>query len=159
MFQKTALALALAAFTACAARAQTPPHAAPPEGFKYLPAKDVDALTDKPGAGAHTAYLGDHENYFVEYASRTDSGNVAEVHEHWTHYVHILSGHGTLVYGGTVVNAKNTGPGQVRGDAISGGTTLAVQEGDFVQIPAGMPHLFTPAAGTKLHYVVFNARQ
>lgn len=159
MLQKIAFALVLTAFTYGTAGAQTPPHAAPPDGFRYLSAKDVDALTDNPAGGPKTAYLGDHENSFVEYASRTDSGNVAEVHAHWTHYIHILSGHGTLIYGGAVVNPKDTGPGQIRGDAISGGTSLALQEGDYVQIPAGMPHLFNPAPGTRMHYVVFNLRQ
>ena len=158
MSHRIIIALA-AALLAPAAMAQTAPHAAPPEPFKFLSAKDVAALTDKPGPGAKTAYLGDHENYFVEYATRTDMGNVPEVHTHWTHYIHILAGEGTLTYGGTVSNAKETSPGQIRGDAIMGGTSMAVHEGDYVQIPAGLPHLFNPAPGTKLHYVVFNTRQ
>lgn len=159
MGHRTAIALAMVTLMASAAVAQTTMHSTPPETFKFLSAKEVAALTDKPGPGAKTAYLGDHENYFVEYATRTDAGNVAEVHTHWTHYIHIIAGQGTLVYGGTVSNAKETGPGQVRGDFIVGGTSIAVHEGDFVQIPAGTPHLFNAAPGTKLHYVVFNARQ
>jgi len=134
-------------------------HSAPPEPFKFLSAKEVAALTDKPGPGAKTAYLGDHENYFVEYATRSDTGNVPEVHTHWTHYIHILAGEGMLTYGGTVSNPRETAPGQIRGDGIVGGTGMAVHEGDYVQIPAGMPHLFNPAPGTKLRYVVFNTRQ
>ena len=98
-------------------------------------------------------------DYFVEYANRTDAGNEAEVHDHWTHYIHILSGDTTLTYGGTVTNPRNTGPGQVRGSGITGGKSMQMHTGDFVQIPAGMPHLFVPAKGSKLHYVVFNARQ
>ena len=159
MGHRTAIALAAIMVMAPAAMAQTAPHAAPPESFKFLSAKDVSALTDMPGPGAKTAFLGDHEDYYVEYATRSDAGNLAEVHLHWTHYIHILAGEGTLTYGGTVSNAKETGPGQIRGDAIAGGTSIAVHEGDYVQIPAGMPHLFNPARGTKLRYVVFNTRQ
>ena len=164
MAHRITIAFALLALTASAALAQdtapaTPPHARPPEAFKFLSAKDVTALTETTVPGPKTAYLGDHENYFVEYAARTDKGNVAEVHTHWTHYINILEGTGTLTYGGTVTNAKETGPGQIRGDAIAGGTSMTVHEGDYVQIPAGLPHLFNAAPGTKLRYIVFNARQ
>ncbi len=135
------------------------PHAAPPDDFKFLAARDVAALTGQPGAGPHTSDLGDHENYFVEYATRNDSGNLAEIHSHWTHYVTVLSGEAVLTYGGTVMNPKDTGPGQIRGSGITGGKTMTVHAGDYVQIPAGMPHLFHPPKGGSFHYVVFNARQ
>ena len=155
-----ALLFATALLAPAAASAQTPLRSLPAETFKYLPAKEVEALTDKPGPGAKTAFPVDHENYYVEYARRTDQGNVPEVHVHWTHYIQVLSGEATLVYGGTVSNAKETGPGQIRGDAIVGGTSLVVHAGDFLQIPAGMPHLFNVAGGgPKFHYVVFNTRQ
>lgn len=159
MNHKIAIALAAVMLTAPSAFAQVAPHAAPPEVFKFLSAKDVAALTDKPGPGAKTAYLADHDSYFVEYVSRTDAGNVSEVHVHWTHFIHMLEGEGTLTYGGTVTNAKDTGPGQVRGDSIAGGTTIALHPGDYFEIPAGMPHLVNPKPGTKMRYVVFNARQ
>jgi quercetin dioxygenase-like cupin family protein len=85
---------------------------------------------------------------------------VPEVHTHWTHYIQVLSGEATLIYGGTVSNAKETTPGQIRGDAIVGGTTMTVRKGDFIQIPAGMPHQFSATGpGVKFHYVVFNTRQ
>jgi len=49
---------------------------------------------------------------------------------------------------------------QIRGDAITGGTTMTVRAGDFLQIPAGMPHQFTATGAAKqFHYVVFNTRQ
>jgi quercetin dioxygenase-like cupin family protein len=152
-------ALVLAPLTVSGGYAQTPLRNLPAEGFKYLPAKEVEALTDKSGPGAKTAFPVDHENYFVEYAQRSDKGNEPEVHAHWTHYIHVLSGEATLVYGGTVTNARETGPGQTRGDAISGGRSMTVKSGDFLQIPAGMPHLFNVAAGGKFRYLVFNGRQ
>jgi quercetin dioxygenase-like cupin family protein len=158
MFHRIAASLFAAALFAPSAFAQTPLRNLPLEGFKYLPAKEVEALTDKPGPGAKTAFPVDHENYNVEYAQRSDKGNEPEVHMHNTHYIQVLSGEATLIYGGTVTNAKETGAGQVRGDGISGGTSMTVRAGDFLQIPAGMPHLFNVAAGGKFRYVVFNAR-
>jgi mannose-6-phosphate isomerase-like protein (cupin superfamily) len=71
----------------------------------------------------------------------------------------VLSGAATLTYGGSIAKARDTGPGQVRGESITGGKSMTVHAGDFIQIPAGMPHMFNPAAGTKFHYVVFNVRQ
>src|SRR5882757_5757877 len=141
------------------ASAQTPLRSLPLEGFEYLSAKDVEALTAAPGPGAKTAFPVDHENYNVEYAQRSDKGNEPEVHAHNTHYIQVLSGEATLIYGGKVTNARESGPGQIRGDGITGGTTMTVRAGDFLQIPAGMPHLFNVAAGGKFRYVVFNTRQ
>jgi quercetin dioxygenase-like cupin family protein len=162
MAYKIAIAFAALSLLAPAAIAQvTPatPHTQPSEGFKFLSAKDVGALTDKPGPGAKTAYLGDHENYYVEYATRSDAGNEAEVHAHWSHYINVLSGEATLTYGGTVANARDSAPGQVRGSGITGGKSMTLHAGDYVQIPAGTPHMLNPAKGTKFHYVVFNTRQ
>ena len=158
-FHRIVVALS-AVLLAAPAFAQAPMRARPPESFKYLSAKDVDALTNKPGPGAQTGFPVDHEDYDVEYAQRSDKGNDPEVHVYRTHYIHVLSGEATLVYGGTVTNARETSPGQIRGDGITGGTSLVVRGGDFLQIPAGMPHLFTVASpSVKFRYVVFNARQ
>lgn len=140
--------------------AQTVPHARPPDGFKYLSAKQVESLTDKPGPGAKTSFPVDHENYYVEYAQRSDQGNQPEVHTHWMHYIHVLSGDAILIYGGTISNAREISPGQIRGDAIIGGTKIVVHAGDFLQIPAGMPHEFSATApDIKFRYVVFNTRE
>src|SRR5215469_16520103 len=156
---KVGALLCAMALLAPAAFAQTSLRSLPAEGFKYLSSKDVEALTSKPGPGAKTAFPVDHENYYVEYAQRSDKGNEPEVHSHWTHYIQVLSGEASLTYGGTVSNAHETGPGQIRGDAITGGMTKTVRTGDFLQIPAGMPHLFSIAAGGSFRYVVFNTRQ
>ena len=130
--------------------------AAPPPTFRFLSAKDIVALTAKPGAEPKTAHLAKHPGYEVEYVLRGDSGNVAEIHARITHYIHVLEGAGTLAYGGQVAQAKETAPGETRGPAISGGKTIAVHAGDYMEIPAGIPHLFNAAPGTKLRYVVFN---
>ena len=84
-----------------------------------------------------------------KFLSAKDVFALTVIHAHWTHYIHILAGEGTLVYGGFQPKGDR-GPGQIRGDAITGGTSIAVHEGDYVQIPAGMPHLFNAAPGTRL---------
>ena len=159
MFTRLSAALAGVLLTASAGLAQSVAmHATPPEPFKYLSAKEVVALTDKPGAGSKTDIVSDHENYFVEYVTRSDAGNVVEVHDHWTDYFHILAGEGTLTYGGTLSDAKPSAPGEIRGGTITGGKTQALHAGDFVQIPPGTPHLIVAPAGGKISYVVFKGR-
>jgi hypothetical protein len=157
-FSRISASLFAVALFAPAALAQTPARARPPEQFKYLSAKEVQALTDKPGPGVKTSFPVDHEDYDVEYAQRSDKGNEPEVHTYRTHYIQVLEGESTLTYGGTVTNARETSPGQIRGDAINGGTNMTVRAGDFLQIPAGLPHLFEVKPGGKFRYVVFNAR-
>lgn len=160
MLRRIATSFFAAMLLAAPALAQAPLRARLPEAFKYIPAKEVEALTDKPGPGVKTAFPVDHEDYDVEYAQRTDKGNEPEVHTYRTHYIQVLSGESLLTYGGTVTNARETSPGQIRGDGISGGTSITVRAGDFLQIPAGMPHLFEVKSTTvKFRYVVFNARQ
>lgn len=150
------IALATGVFVATAAAAQT---ASAPETYKFLSAKEIAALTDKPGSDPHTNNLVVRPGYTVEYALRTDSGNLVEVHAHTIHYINILEGQGTLSYGGTVNNPTEGKNGEVRGPSISGGTTVAIHAGDYMEIPAGTPHLFNAASGTKLHYVVFNIKE
>src|SRR6478609_2490561 len=104
MFHRIAASIFAAALFAPAALAQTPARARPPEQFKYLSSKDVQALTDKPGAGVKTSFPVDHEDYDVEYAQRSDKGNEPEVHAYRTHYIHVISGEAILTYGGTVTN-------------------------------------------------------
>src|SRR5689334_12579066 len=119
MFHRIAAWLCAAAWLSVPALAQMPMRARPPEAFKYIPGKEVEALTNKPGPGVKTAFPVDHEDYDVEYAERSDKGNEPEVHTYRTHYIHVISGESVLTYGGTVTNARETAPGQIRGDGIS----------------------------------------
>lgn len=75
------------------------------------------------------------------------------------HYISILEGEGTLTYGGTVSGDKETAPGERRGGTIRDGTNLALHPGDYLQIPAGMPHLIVAGPGKKIRYVLFNTRE
>jgi quercetin dioxygenase-like cupin family protein len=156
LFHKRAMILGLGLLTAVSAQAQ--PSTPAPEGFKFLSAKQVQALTDKPGIGPKTAHLAEHKTYDVEYARRGDASNQVEVHAHTSHYIHILTGSGTLTYGGTVQAPQNTAPGEIRASAVSGGTIVVLHAGDYLQIPAGTPHLFNAAKGTQLYYLVFNIK-
>jgi mannose-6-phosphate isomerase-like protein (cupin superfamily) len=89
---------------------------------------------------------------------------VAAVHYKVSEIYHVTDGAGTLVTGGTMVNAKprpadaisvklEDGPGE-SGTAIQGGVTRRIKAGDVVVIPAGVPHWFSEIEGSITYIVV-----
>jgi quercetin dioxygenase-like cupin family protein len=155
-----AATLLLAAAFATAALAQAPLRATPPDGFKFTSHDTIDKAVSipEPGRLYGATFMNDHENYYVEFVKRIDKGNMVETHAHWIDYITILSGEGVLTHGGTLTNAKESMPGEVRGGTLTGAETQALHAGDYFQIPAGMPHMLEAAPGKSLSYVVFKAR-
>jgi mannose-6-phosphate isomerase-like protein (cupin superfamily) len=89
---------------------------------------------------------------------------VAAVHFKVSEIYHVMDGAGTLVTGGTMVNAKTRpadstsvkledGPG-ASGTAIEGGERRRIKAGDVVVIPAGVPHWFSEIEGSITYVVV-----
>lgn len=86
-------------------------------------------------------------------AHREGSG-LAESHEKQADIIVISSGEVTLVYGGTIVDAKTTQPGEVRGPSIKGGTEVRLGAGDVLHIPAKVAHQMILAPGAQVTYFV-----
>jgi hypothetical protein len=154
------LLLAAALLAVTPALAQTPIRSLPPDGFKFMSHENIDKAvsTPEPGRVYGATFMNDHENYYVEFVKRVDHGNLAETHAHWVDHITILSGEGVLAHGGTLSDAKESGPGEVRGGTMNGAATQALHAGDYFQIPPGMPHKIDAAPGKTLSYVVFKAR-
>ena len=152
--------LAAAFLAATPALAQTAMRAAPPDSFKFMSHDDIDKTISKPEAGRvyGATFMNDHENYYVEFVKRLDHGNMVEQHPHWVDQVTITAGEGTLAYGGTIKNPNTAPNGEVRGGEQVGAKTQTLKTGDFVLIPAGLPHTFNAAPGKTLSYVVYKAR-
>ena len=72
-------------------------------------------------------------------AQRRGSGE-AEIHETTNHVFIIVEGEATMVTGGTLIAAKQTEPGQIRGTGVNGGQTHRLSKGDVITIPAKTPH-------------------
>jgi len=72
-------------------------------------------------------------------ANRRGAGE-AEYHEHTNHIFIMVEGEATFVTGGTLVNPKQTAPGQMRAEGIQGGETHHLSKGDVITIPAKTPH-------------------
>jgi len=75
-----------------------------------------------PSPGGRGGVIAQDEDWRV-HASERDAPGLAERHEQDTDVWYVVAGAGTLVTGGTIVDASVTGPGEQRGPAIRGGTS------------------------------------
>jgi len=79
-------------------------------------------------------------------AFRNGSGE-AELHEKLADLLLIRSGTGTVLVGGKMIEGKPSGPDEVRGKSIEGGTKYPIAAGDILYIPANTVHQFLIAPG------------
>jgi mannose-6-phosphate isomerase-like protein (cupin superfamily) len=142
---KRTLTLALAAL-GCARLAYA--AEAPPTGVVQIDHAKIEAAFQAamPGFLANSSYK-------VSVGRRTEPGNV-EVHAHDTDIFYVLEGSATFVTGGTVQEPKDTGPGEIRGTATTGGETHHLAKNDIIVVPKGTPHWFTEVNGPFVYFVV-----
>lgn len=69
------------------------------------------------------------------------------IHPDQAEYAIVIDGAGTLVSGGTMIEAKTTRPDLVEGSRIESGTTRTLAKGDVILVPAGVPHWFGITGG------------
>lgn len=113
----------------------------------YLPKGKVDTARMNPGV------MTAGEDHKVIMSRRNGPGE-AEVHDGETDVFYVVEGAAVFVTGGTVANARTTGPGQIRGSAIEGGKTHSLSVGDVIVIPKGTPHWFKEVPDLVVYYVV-----
>ena len=94
------------------------------------------------------------EDYKIHASRRESQPGLAEIHTRDTDIIYILQGSATLVTGGKAVEAKSTGPEELRGSEIEGGESREITVGDVVVVPNGTPHWFQQVNGPLLYYVV-----
>jgi len=114
---------------------------------------DSHAVSEAFSKGAVLLDGSDGRNYMV-HASRRSTPGQAEIHTRDTDVVYVLDGEATLTTGGHAVEAKTTGPDELRGVSIDGGETRSLVKGDVVVIPAGVPHQFVKVTNPFLYFVV-----
>lgn len=91
----------------------------------------------------------------VMLANRRGAGEV-EVHEKTNHIFIITEGEATFVTGGTLVNPRQTAPGQTRAASVDGGITYHLTKGDVITVPATTPHWFKEVPTQTIAYYAIN---
>jgi len=119
-----------------------------PTVVTYVPHDKVNATMVKGGQ-----IINDHG--LIVLAQRRGAGEV-EVHEKTHHVFIIVDGEATFVTGGTLVNARNTDPGQIRAANVQGGEVHQLTKGDVITIPAKTPHWFKEVATQTIAYYAIN---
>lgn len=98
--------------------------------------------TPNPSGAAVAAPLGRGDNFNAQVVSRSADGTV-ERHDHWIDFTTIVQGEVTVTLGGTQAGNTVDANGESHGGTQTGGTTYVMHAGDYVQIPAGVPHTMT----------------
>jgi mannose-6-phosphate isomerase-like protein (cupin superfamily) len=120
-------------------------------------AKHLQEMAAK-GDGSASETLEKYPHHYTMLACRQKSGG-GELHQHFADMFVILDGHATVVTGGKIVDEKSTGPGEVRGKSVDGGSKQEVRAGDVVHIPAGLAHQTLVADGETVTYFVIKAEE
>ncbi|MDR3726969.1 MAG: cupin domain-containing protein [Terracidiphilus sp.] len=110
------------------------------------------------GDGTASETLKEYSGHYATLCFRNRDG-VAESHGSFADIFIILDGCATLVTGGKLVNAKSVAPGEMRGDAIEGGTRKELRAGDVVHIPAGVPHQMLAIGEKTISNIVVKIQQ
>lgn len=107
--------------------------------------KDFDKLAlSKLNPDRHLGTERMLDSAFVAY--RNGNGE-AEIHEKQADLLMIRSGEGTVLVGGKIVEGKPSGPDEIRGKSIEGGTKYPIAAGDVLYIPANTVHQFIVEPG------------
>ena len=133
---------ALLAVIATALIATPALFAADPEGFAMYKASEINAHAKATKLDEHKAgvdRIGTWGNHGLMIVRREGDGAV-ETHETQVDVITVISGEGTLLIGGTMVDGKTTAPNEIRGTSINGGVRKPMAVGDVFHIPAKIPH-------------------
>lgn len=93
--------------------------------------------------------LGNHKFEIL----RRDASGAGELHQNWTDIFVVQGGEATILYGGSIENAKDTGNGEIRGPKHVGGKSQKVTAGDVLVMPPGVAHQTIVEPG-KLFFVL-----
>ncbi len=135
-----------------------PLKAEDPPGFAYWTSETLKGFEQKLAPKINSLMVADEQlaNYgkhSLRVTHREGSGE-AEIHKSVVDIFVVQSGHATLLVGGTLIEGRDTGPGEIRGKAISGAEKRELTAGDIAHIPTGMPHQVTVEKGKQLTYVI-----
>lgn len=120
----------------------------PTDKASYMSAADLAAAiakgpTDRPNSTTRIFSLAP---YNVNVEKRQPVAQGASAHDATAELFHVLEGSGVMLTGGTIPNATRNGT-NLQGKTIEGGTRQALNKGDWLIVPVGVPHQFVDIKG------------
>jgi len=119
--------------------------------------KHLREIAEK-GDGLGGEVLAKYPHHFTVLTYRNCTGE-SEIHEHYADMFYIVDGATTLVTGGRIVGARQTGPGETRGESLEGGESRVLRVGDVAHVPAGVPHHMVVEQGNTVTYFVMKNQE
>jgi mannose-6-phosphate isomerase-like protein (cupin superfamily) len=113
--------------------------------------KALSAKVDAHKVASETLATDGNTTFMI--AHREGSGR-SEWHDTQADVIVISEGEVTMTVGGTMVDGKQTAPGEMRGSGINGGLQTKLGPGDVVYIPPKTPHMMTLDPGKQITYFV-----
>lgn len=144
----------MASMVGIQAAAQTPSGPAEALSMSEMLQKSKPLVAEAVAKGSSGITLAKYPEHYTMLTVRTKSGG-GEQHAHFADFLFVVDGEGTEMTGGTMVEGKDTGEGEMRGKTLEGATPHVLKKGDWIHIPAGTPHQAVMAPGKMLTlYVV-----
>jgi mannose-6-phosphate isomerase-like protein (cupin superfamily) len=133
--------------------AQQPPSPGPaPDLTKatYVSAAELAAQVAKQPAdrNGNINRLLQFPPYAVNIEHRVPIAQSASVHETEAELFYIIDGGATIVTGGKLIEPTRNGSNLSSTKGVEGGVKQKLSKGDFVMVPAGVPHWFTDIQGS-----------
>lgn len=129
-----------------------------PTGFHFWShaeiAKMADALAPQMDANklkSQTIVTEGNHRFLV---THREAAGQSELHEKESDIVYAQNGSAKVVFGGKMIDAKTTAPGELRGSGIEGGQERLIEPGDVMVVPSKMPHQFFPQGNKPFNYFV-----
>ena len=141
----------LIALLCAVAHAQQPQTPAPdPTKAAYVSAADLAAMVAKQPADRNgtISRLLQTPGYAVNIEHRVAVAQTASVHETEAELFYVIDGAATLVTGGKLIEPTRNGANLSSTKGVEGGVSQKLAKGDFVMVPAGVPHWFTDIQGS-----------
>ena len=70
------------------------------------------------------------------------------LHEAESEMIYVIDGAGMLTQGGKILDEKRSNATNLTGSRIQGGSARRIAKGDYIFVPANVPHSFTKTEGT-----------
>ena len=121
-------------------------------------AEKLLANARKGTTGISGAKLETYPGHYTMLTTRVASGG-AEMHKHFNDIFVVLDGEATEVVGGTMLDPKESSPGEFQSAKLDGGERHMLHKGDVVHISPDVPHQMVLAPNQSIVYYVIKVAE